>query len=860
MKYSYSYNLDSGITLGGIGSGSIEIRADGRFYDWTIFNNGGYAERQDIRYVYYIDEMDSFIVARQKKDKVKVRVLQAYDYYFGGSPYTLPWLRPVKQVEFNGEPPIAYLNFIDDFKLSMKAFSPFIPLDLKNSSLPVAILKLNSDEVTDFMLGIKNPFPNGDVEFKNSTLIFSGKIDSNDPRYNGNLCVRVIGENTFGRYLEKTPIIEYELWNKFREEGRLETKSGKGNYGLIGGKGKNVIFILSWYFPNHVLSNGEKIGHFYENYFKNCEEVADYVQSKMDYLESKTTLFHDLLYNVKGIESWIADLIGSQLTTLIKSTWLSREGFFGIWEGYFNTADKRKHDEYALPPNFPYSDGPMHTALNTIDVLTYSIYTILNLFPDLAKKLILQFKDKTIKEGSPEHVIYSLAFNENRQKFLEKISKDPSIPTDYEKLSSTINEIVKETGKDPKGRVPHFFTDTLKVDEYHRADLNPEFTLMWYLIAKMTGDKDFLNNIFPEAKEALESTMRTQSLDGLIYHTLPAGLEWLRYVNSMFNLPRGDTNISHILGKDTIPLSIQTYDDWSMIGITSLTSIQWIASLQAFNEASKILNVNDKYDYEQSVKKLLEYLWNGEYFDLWYDPISNFRDKACNASQLLGHWYSTLLGSRFLDDSVVKSSLKAIIKYNLKDEEGLINGAYPDGYRPLKGKYQNPLNLPATTQVDTPWSGVEFYVVSHLIYEKMLKEAEEVLKNIYDRYKLAGNFWNHLEWGSHYLRPLSSMTIIPAYQGLRYDGFTSTLTIDPAVDELIWIIFLPTGWGKMEINKDKINIRLYHGMLSLSKLKLPKIPRKIIVNNEEINYTSDTEIKLSKEIILQENDFLEIHF
>jgi len=137
MKYTYSYVLDSGIPLGGIGTGSVEIRADGRLYEWTIFNNGGYAERQEIRYTYYLDEMSSFFAARQKD---KVRVLQAFDYYYGGNPYTLPWLKPVRQTEFIGEPPIAYLKFLDDFTISMKAFSPFIPLDLKNSSLPACFV------------------------------------------------------------------------------------------------------------------------------------------------------------------------------------------------------------------------------------------------------------------------------------------------------------------------------------------------------------------------------------------------------------------------------------------------------------------------------------------------------------------------------------------------------------------------------------------------------------------------------------------------------------------------------------------------------------------------------------------------
>lgn len=838
MKYSFTYNLGSGIPLGGIGTGSVEIRADGRLYEWTIFNNGGYAERQDLRFTYYLDEQDSFFVIRQKG---LVRVLQAFDYNFGGSPYILPWLRPVKKVEFNGEPPIAYLEFVDKISVKMKAFSPFIPTDLKNSSLPTAIFTLESDEDSDFMFGIKNPFNDGNVDFKDNTLILSGEVEPKDPRYQGNLCIKILADDPFAKVIERHPSEEFQLWHEFRGNGRLETKLGKGNFALIGGKGRKVTFILSWYFPNHLLADGRRIGHYYENFFNNCLDVAKYVESNLNYLESKTTAFHDLLYNVKGIDSWIADLVGSQLTTLIKSTWLTKEGFFGIWEGYFNTADKRK-----TANQYPYSDGPLHTALNTVDVLTYSMPTILNLFPELAEKIILQFKDKLIEENTPEHVIYSLSFEENREKFLEKLSKDPSLPTDAEKLYSTINEIVKETGKDPKGRVPHFLTDNLRVDEYHRADLNPEFILMTYLIAKTTGDLNFLKETFPKIKEALESIMRTQTYDGLIYHTLPAGLEWQRYLNNKLNLPRADNNSANILGHNLIPLSLQTFDDWTMIGIVSFTSILWISSIQAVNDACSNLKINCSYDYESLVKKLIDYLWNGEYFDLWYDPKSKLRDKACNASQLIGHWYSTLLDLRFLDDSLVKTTLKSIVKYNLKEEEGLINGAYPDGYRPLKRNYQNQLNLPATTQIDTPWSGVEFYVASHLIYEKLREEGERVLRNVYERYELAGNFWNHLEWGSHYLRPLDSLMVIHAYEGLRYDGITKTLTLDPAVDELSWIIFLPSGWGKIEISKQKASIKMFHGVLEINKLKAE--PKKVLLNGKEANFP----------IKLKEGDSLDI--
>ncbi|BCU70027.1 GH116 family glycosyl hydrolase [Stygiolobus caldivivus] len=847
MKYIHSYVLGSGVPLGGLGTGSLELRADGRLYEWTIFNNGGYAERQEFRNTYYITEMDSFIVAKQSK----VRLLQGYNYYHGSSPYALPWLRPVRQVEFVGEPPLATAKFIDDFTVDMRAFSPFIPLDTKNSSLPVAVFTLSSTSPTEFVFGIKNPFEGGSIKPEGDTLTFSGNVTPGDPRYRGELCLSAIADEVSGYTTGKQP--DQYFWGRYKSEGEINASEGH-SYGLLRAKGREVTFLLSWYFPNHVLSDGRVLGHYYENFFTGCKGVNDYVRSNLAYLRDKTVQFHDLLYRPKGVEEWVADLVGSQLTTLVKSTWFGKDGWFGIWEGYYNTADERKNGIY------PYTGGPVHTALNTIDVLTYAIYSLLVLFPDLAKRVMLQ--TNSITEGTPEHVIYSLAFNENRSRFLDRLEKDPSIPTDFGKLKETVNEIVKETGKDPKGRVAHYVTDGLYVDGYQRVDLNPEFVLMWYLISKMTGDTEFLRGLYEKASLAIETTFKTQTLDGLIYHSLPAGLEWIRYVYSVLGrLPRPDSSNAYgLLARDLLPLSIQTYDDWTMLGISSFTSILWIASLQAFNEASEVLGKHAGYEYEKLVQKLEEYLWNGEYFDLWFDPLSGFRDKASCASQLLGHWYSTLLGAKFLEDEIVKKALESIIKYNLKEEEGVINGAYPDGYRPLGRAYRNPLNLPSSPQFDTPWSGVEFYVASHLVMEGKVEDAKRVLREVYDRYAVAGNFWDHLEWGSHYMRPLSALTLVPAFEGLTYDGFSKTITITPPVDEITWALLLPSGWGKLEYSGKGVKLEVIKGEVGVKRLRLKKDPVEVRFNGEKVGFKVSGAVELEREVIAKEGDEVQILF
>ncbi|QGA55330.1 beta-glucosidase [Sulfolobus sp. E5-1-F] len=782
MKYKYSYVLDSGIPLGGIGTGSMEIRADGRLYSWTIFNNGGIAERNEDRYKYFLTEFDSFFAYEEGK---MIRILHAYDYNFGANPYTRPWIRPVREIEFTGEPPIAYLDYDNEVKL--KAFSPFIPLDVKNSSLPVAIFKFSSKKNTRFFFGVNNPFEKGQIEVKEDMVIFKGETTSDDPRYQGNLCIKVIGEDASATAYNQI----FDFWDDYRSNSLVKKKGD--NLGIVSGKGNDLTFIITWFFPNFILKDGRRVGHYYENFFNSCAEVMDYVIKKLNYLEEKTTQFHDLFYNAEGVESWIVDLIGAQIATLVKSTWLTKDNFFGIWEGYFDTSDQRKIGKY------PYTDGPENTALNTIDVLLYALPGVMLLFPELAKNIVKDLSNRALKEDTPEYVIFSLAFPDNLNKYKEEVRKDPTISTDIKKLYETIKRIVKETGKDPKGRMPHYIRHSLTVDTYERIDINPEFVLLYYLIARYTGDRDFLKSVYEVAKNAIESIIRTQTLDGLPYLTLPSGIEWMRHVNNMLKA----NDAYKILGYHTLALSMQTLDDWSWLGFSPFVSFLWITALEALNEASKLLNSPQNYEVKELIEKANKYLWNGEYYINWYDPISNLRDDSLNASQITGDWYVQLLGlQEFLDYEKRKSIFSSIIKYNYTEEEGIRNGS--------SNKEITPLGVKLSVQSKAPWSGVEYYLASHMFYDGFDEYAKKILRNVYERYELAGNFWNHLEWGARYMRPLVAINIIHAIEGMRVNMLDNEVNIDKQKN-LKWILLLPTAWGLLGINNGKIRIRIYHG-------------------------------------------------
>ena len=75
---------------------------------------------------------------------LEARFATPYDGSRGLGHMNLPGLPRLESCTFTGEYPVAKIAFQDSVvpvKLSMEAFSPFIPLEADDSGLPVAILR-----------------------------------------------------------------------------------------------------------------------------------------------------------------------------------------------------------------------------------------------------------------------------------------------------------------------------------------------------------------------------------------------------------------------------------------------------------------------------------------------------------------------------------------------------------------------------------------------------------------------------------------------------------------------------------------------------------------------------------------------
>jgi non-lysosomal glucosylceramidase len=260
-----------------------------------------------------------------------------------------------------------------------------------------------------------------------------------------------------------------------------------------------------------------------------------------------------------------------------------------------------------------------------------------------------------------------------------------------------------------------------------------------------------------------------------------------------------------------------TYDE-ALHGVTSFISGYYLAALRAGEEWARRVGDTSAASrfrgiFETGRNKVVELCWNGEYFQ---QHLADYLQRqgevgpGCMSDQLIGQWWAHQLGLGYLlPKEKVISALQAIFKYNFKSDltgwkhaprafagahdKGLIICTWPNGGRPASVMLYS----------DEVWTGIEYQVASHLIYEGLVEEGLAVAKGARERYDgiprppMARNPWNEIECGGHYARAMSSWSLLLALSGWHYDAPQGVLRFIPRLDREKFKSFFsgPQGWG-----------------------------------------------------------------
>jgi len=289
-----------------------------------------------------------------------------------------------------------------------------------------------------------------------------------------------------------------------------------------------------------------------------------------------------------------------------------------------------------------------------------------------------------------------------------------------------------------------------------------------------------------------------------------------------------------------------TYDE-ALHGVSGFIGVYYLAALRAGEVMAERMGDKAFADRCHTVftagqKNLIARCWNGEYLqqDLpGYEKRGGEVGPGCMADQLIGQWWAHQLGLGYLlPPEMVKTALKSVFKYNWMPDltgwkhaprafagakdKGLIICTWPKGGRPANVMLYS----------DEVWTGIEYQVAGHMLYEGMLEEAFAVVKGVRDRYDgipkapIPRSPWNEIECGGHYARAGSSWTLLLALSGWLYDGARGELEFRPlhTPEKFKSFFSASEGWGSLaqtrKGNSQHNEIRVEEGTLKVTRLRL----------------------------------------
>ncbi len=809
-KFNTTYTGDRlmhiAFPLGGIGAGMFCIQGSGMLGNFSIRNTPD---------IHLEPNVFSAICVKGKEENT-ARVLEGqvpYHKIFGhptvgelgimgmgnglhGKNYGLPRFN---DNDFSSRFPFAAVNFYDEtvpLDINVTAWSPFIPLNEDDSSLPAAFLEyqfvnntgMKIESVYSFnaqnflAIGKKNvTAPDGNeakaYKYKNGFILH--QPESENLAYAKSWFMAAVDEEAFvntdwydGGWFDKLTM----LWKNI-EDARLinahnmDNKSPGGTiavpFTLNPGENKTISLKLAWYSPNSNLRKGnddpdncssgccsdkENYNPWYSAKFDSVEAVMNYVTWDYKRLKTETAAFTDALFS-STLPPEIIDAVMSNLSILKSPTILRQtDGRMWAWEGCCDT-------------NGCCSGSCTH-------VWNYA-QAICHLFPVLERSLRqTEFNESQNEEG--------------HQAFRSSLPIRPAAHDFHAASDGQLGGIMKV-----------------------------------YREWRIYGNTKWMSSYWDKVKASLDYCIKT----------------WDRKHEGVLTEPHHNTYDIEFWGAD------------------AMCSSFYLGALKAACLMGKELK-KDISEYKELYKKGRDYvetqLFNGEYFyqETEWKNLENKLDltneneqcrdliekegpkyqygTGCISDGVLGAWMAKVCGlGDILDPEKVRSHLLSVYKYNFR--KSLVNHANPQrpGYAlgnegglllctwPQGGKPSLP--FPYSDEV---WTGIEYQVASHLMMFGEIEKGLEIVRIARARYDgRKRNPYDEYECGHWYARALSSYALIEGFTGIRYDEVDKTLYIKKDIPEgTKSFLATESGYGLIIKNLNKIHIETIAGNINVRSI------------------------------------------
>ena len=685
-----------------------------------------------------------------------------------GKSYGLPRFR---SAEFEARFPFATLKLGDDkvpLEATIEAWSPFIPNDEDNSSLPVAGLEYALRNPTDepvegtFSFHARNfmasgsggdavlSAPGGFVLWQAGTEerpwdqgAFS--VTADDPLVRAN-CGWFRGSwfdplSIVWRSVSDGEVIEA---GPLDEGGPSPGGSIYVPFSLAAGEEKTITVRLAWHVPESDLRVGQDSEEYeaccgvsaccgpatarehyvpwYAGQFADVEALSAYWRDAYGSLRERSRAFSSCFYDTT-LPAEVIEAVAANLTILKSPTVLRQvDGRMWAWEGC--------------------CDGVGCCHGSCTHVWNYA-QAVAHLFPALERSL----RQTEFSENQDER---------GHQDFRAFLPVRPTTHAFHAASDGQLGGIMKV-----------------------------------YREWRISGDLEWLRSLWPQVKQSLAYSIEAWDPDhrGVLvepHHNTydiefwgPDGMCSSFYLGAL----QAAIEMGRALGDD-VPLYERLLDSGRRFleqelfnGEYFVQRIEW-EGLRAGNPAQAAANAL-RVNYSPEALALLEQ----------EGPKYQYGD-GCLSDGVLGAWIAATAGlAPILDQAKVESHIVAVHRHNFRedlsdhanpqrptfavgDEGGLLLCSWPRG-----GMLSLP--FPYSNEV---WTGIEYQVASHLMMFGRVDEGLEIVRAVRDRYDgRARNPFNEYECGHWYARALASYGLLQGMAGVRYDAVERVLTVQPSV-------------------------------------------------------------------------------
>jgi uncharacterized protein (DUF608 family) len=700
--------------------------------------------------------------------------------------------------------PFATLELKDKdipFKVHVTGWSPFIPTDEDNSSLPAGTMEYHFENPTNnkieavFSYNTRNFVDSQGriIKAKNGLkLVESAEEYKVNP--NAGFTIYVDNDDAVvdycwfrGGWFDSKTI----LWKNIEDMSLKdnppidEPAPGASIYvpvSLNPGEEKTIKVNYCWYFPDTKLKLGERQGEtendkteesgpFYEPWyaskFKNVDEVVDYWNIHSAELKKESEQFRDAFYE-STLPDEVMEAVAANLTILKSPTVLRQsDGRFWAFEG---CSDNRGCCHGSCTHVWNYAQALPH------------------LFPAL---------ERTLRETE---------FMVDQNEEGHQVFRTPL----------------------PIAKPVHNF--------HAAADGQLGGIMKIYREWRISGDSDWMIKLYPFVKKSLDYCIKEWDpkhkgyLEEPHHNTYdiefwgPDGMctsFYLGALTAFIEMSKG-LNKSYDFYETLLSKGREYMEDELFNGEYFIQKVKW-TGLEA-PDPVEAMSMRTNYSPEA-----LEILKKE-------GPKYQY-GSGCLSDGVLGMWIASVCG---LDEAVnnekIRSHLVAIHKYNLKDklmdhvnpqrptfacgeDGGLLLCTWPKG---------GELSLPFVYSNEV-WTGIEYQVASHLMFKGEVEKGLDIVQECRQRYDgINRNPFDEIECGHWYARAMASYGMLQSLTGVRYDAVDKILFIDSKVGDFKSFISTETGFGNVGLKNGEPFVDIAYGNIDIKKVIVSGTEKRLL--------------------------------